>query len=88
MHPEADLNVNLGSYQSDERSSPPFAGSEALIPTHWEDESPFRTNCPLVPGGISSWWSGGMHPGDKESDNSSSLQSQTSPQEMLQEFAS
>jgi hypothetical protein len=44
---------------------------------------------PLVPGGISSWWPRETHPGEKGGDNSSCLQSRiTSPQEMLQEFAS
>jgi hypothetical protein len=63
--------------------------SETLTLTCWEDEFLSGSSCPLVPGGISSWHSGGMHPGDRGGDNSPSPQSQiTSPQEMLWEFAS
>jgi hypothetical protein len=36
--------------------------SEVLTPTHW-DETPSGSSCQLVPGGISSLQSGGMHPG-------------------------
>jgi hypothetical protein len=63
--------------------------SEALTPTRWEEESPSGSSCLLAPGGISSWQSWGMHPGDKRDDNSPSPQSWvTSPQEMWQEVAS
>jgi hypothetical protein len=63
--------------------------SEALTPTHQEEESLSTSNRPLVPGRISSWQSWGMHHGDKGGDNSPSAQSQImSPQEMLWEFAS
>jgi hypothetical protein len=54
----------------------------------WEDESPSGSNCPLAPGGISSWQSRGTHPSDKGGDNSPSPQSWMSPQEMLWGFAS
>jgi hypothetical protein len=50
--------------------------SEAFTLTPWEEESPTRSSCPLVPGGISSWRSWGTHPGDKGGDNSPSPQSQ------------
>jgi hypothetical protein len=35
-------------------------------PTHQEDEYPSRSSCPLVPGGISSWQSGGCTPVTRE----------------------
>jgi hypothetical protein len=50
-------------------------------PNSPRNEYPSRSSCQLVPGGISSWRSGGMHPSDKGGDNSPSLQSRT-PQEM------
>jgi hypothetical protein len=94
LSPGAGLNLNSGSYQSDEQSSLPLAGSCTSLGSIVHPRPsprlagrmnlPSRSNCLLVPGGISSWWSGGMHPGDKRGDNSPSLQSWiTSPQEML-----
>jgi hypothetical protein len=94
--PGAGLNLNPSSYQSDEWCSPFLAGSCASL------GSVMHLRPPLQPSGRmtlhldqAAWWDlllvvwGGMHPGDKGGDNPPSLQSQiTSPQEVLQEFAS
>jgi hypothetical protein len=86
LPPEAGLNSNLDSYQSDERCAPPLAGSCASLgsvvhprpspqPTG-KMNPPFGSSCPLALGGVSSQQSRGMHPRDKGGDNSPSLQSQ------------
>jgi hypothetical protein len=95
LPPEAGLNLNPGSYQSDRQCSPSLAGSCASpgsvvhlrpSPHLAERSSPSSgSSCLLAPDGVFSRWSRDAHPGNKGGDKSPAPQSQTSPQEMLWE---